>query len=617
MKKRIVWLVVSCLMVAALVLASCGPAEEEEEEVTPPAEEEEVAPPPEEEEEEPGKEMVRDSLGRMVEKPKYGGILTFAFGGDDIPTYDEAVMWSASNSPTIVFTNEELVTGDWTKGPIGTGETSWLAEEFPDIRLMTGNLAESWERIDPDTIIWHLREGVHFALNPDSEASRLVAGREFTADDYIFSRERLMLHSNSWHRMTYTDAQRASFSVKKLDKYTVEEHFGPNQVGEAVRIGGDYGFMVPREVVDAYGDLSDWRHSVGTGPYILKDVVSSSQVTFVRNPNYWRKHPLYPEDTMPYHDGIKILMIPDMSTRMSALRTAKLDATRGITWEDGKMFLRTNPELQYLRHLPSNTPYSLFFRTDQEELPYDDIRVRKALAMGINRQAIKDDYFQGNAEYLASPITPYAEFSAVYVPLEELPASVQEQWDYNPTKARQLLADAGYPDGFKTSIVTWAGSTQIDLLSIVKDDWAEIGVDLTLDTREYGAYVGVLVNRTHPEGIIMSWVASTPRSMNNVRPAGYTNWMMIDDPYLNDVYNKTQELFFDWDALSVLWKEKNVYILEQAWYIELPTPYLYAMWQPWLKDYHAEYSPGCWNLWQAYTYTWIDQDMKEEMTGRR
>ena len=188
---------------------------------------------------------------------------------------------------------------------------------------------------------------------------------------------------------------------------------------------------------------------------------------------------------------------------------------------------------------------------------------------------------------------------------------------YDPDKARQLLAEAGYPDGFKTSIVCWAGSTQVDLLSVVKDDWAKIGVDLELDVREFGAYVGVLVNRTHPEGIIMNWVASTPRSMNNVRPQGYTNWMMINDPYLNDVYNKTQELFFDWAALSELWKEANTYILEQAWSIELPSPYLYAMWHPWLKDYHGEYSPGCWNLWGYWTYVWIDQDMKEEMTGRR
>ena len=615
MKRKIVWLVVSCLMVAALLLASCGPAAVEEEKVTPPTEEK--AAPPEEEEVAPpeGKEMVRDSLGRMVEKPKYGGVLRLAFAGSDIQTFDEAAMFSAVYAPTMELTNEELVTGDWTKGPVGTGESSWLAEEFPDVRLATGRLAESWEVVDPDTVIWHLRKGVHFAINPDSEASRLVGGREFTADDYIFSRERLMLGNTSWHRMTYTDEQRESWSVTKLDKYTVEEHFGPNQVGEAVRIGGDYGFMVPREVVEEYGNLSDWEHSCGTGPFILKDYVSSSGATLERNPNYWQKHPLYPEDTMPYLDGIKILIIQDTSTRMAALRTAKLDTTRGITWEDGDQLLKTNPELKYLRHLASNTPYQIFFRTDEPELPFADIMVRKALAMGIDRQVIKDEFFGDNAEFLSHPITPYKEFEGIYVPLEEQPESVQELYEYNPEKARQLLAEAGYPDGFKTSIVCYA--TQVDLLSIVKADWEKIGVDLAIDVKEYGAYVGILVNRTHAELISMSWVASTPRSMNNVRPANYTNWMMIDDPYLNDVYTKTQEYFFDWDKLTELWKEKNAYILEQAWSIELPSAYFYCMWYPWLKDYNAEYSPGCWNLYGYWTYVWIDQDLKEEMTGRR
>jgi len=254
-------------------------------------------------------------------------------------------------------------------------------------------------------------------------------------------------------------------------------------------------------------------------------------------------------------------------------------------------------------------------RTDKPELPFHDIQVRKALAMGINRQEIKDSYFGGNAEILAHPIMPFPEFSDAYLPLEEQPASVQELFTYNPQKARQLLAEAGYPDGFKTEIVCWTGSA--DIMSIVKAYWEDIGVDLSIDVKEYGVYIQQHVRRTHKEMIAANWVASTPRTMNNLRPNNYTNWMMIDDPYLNDVYIKTQENFFDWAYLCQLWKEANTYILEQAWEIALPSPYYYAMWHPWLNDYHGEFSLGCYNQNMHWAYVWIDQDLKEEMTGTR
>ena len=150
MTKKIVWLVVSCLMVAALLLASCGPAVEEEEEVAPPpVEEEEVAPPPEEEE-----------VAPSPDQPKYGGMLKIAW-----PTgpqyYDEAfghVYFATQN----FFTNEGLTMGDWTKGPTGSGETGWYHINVPRYDQIVGVLAESWDLSEPGKTIFHIRKGVHW-----------------------------------------------------------------------------------------------------------------------------------------------------------------------------------------------------------------------------------------------------------------------------------------------------------------------------------------------------------------------------------------------------------------------------------------------------------------------
>jgi ABC-type transport system substrate-binding protein len=70
------------------------------------------------------------------------------------------------------------------------------------------------------------------------------------------------------------------------------------------------------DAIKLYGDVSDWRHQIGTGPFILQDFVSSSSATMVRNPNYWDKDPLFPENQLPYLDGVKQLVIADASTRV-------------------------------------------------------------------------------------------------------------------------------------------------------------------------------------------------------------------------------------------------------------------------------------------------------------
>ncbi len=78
--------------------------------------------------------------------------------------------------------------------------------------------------------------------------------------------------------------------------------------------------------------MQDWRNSVGTGPFMLTDFVSNSKATFVRNPNYWMKNPCGPGegDQLPYVDGVKLLIIPDPATAVSAFRTGKLDLLSGL-----------------------------------------------------------------------------------------------------------------------------------------------------------------------------------------------------------------------------------------------------------------------------------------------
>jgi len=594
-------------MVVALVLASCGPAEEEEK-VAPPTKEKPVAP-VEEEEVTPveEKEMVVDALGRRVEKPKYGGVFTVVWAAD-IVNFDEPAMASQVLAPTQAWTNEELTTGDWLVGPSGTGEVFWQAEDTPDVKYIVGNLAESWEIVDDSTLIWHLRKGVYFHDKPPAN------GREFVAEDYIFSRERCLFTLTSWVYGNTTEEERAAWSARAIDKYTVEEKWYPGAIGEAWRIGGDYTFIIPREVVDEYGDMRAWENACGTGPFILTDFVSLSQATLVRNPNYWRKHPLYPEDTMPYYDGIKVLIIPDASTRLAAIRTGKVDHYRGLTADDFHTLEKTSPEIKYLKYLYTN-PGLFHFRTDNPELPFYDKRVRYALSMATDKDAIGELIYGGEYEMVPGPVMPIPEMEELCVPIEDLPEEVRETFEYHPDKARQLLAEAGYPDGFNTKVVAYVA--EVDLLSVIKANWEKVGVNLEIEVKEYGPYISIAIYSRHEECILGANINGTPRSMNNFRPGAIMNRSVIDDEVVNQAYIDITKAFFDWQEIGRIYREVSPYIHEQCWWIVLPDPYIYAVWQPWVKGFKAEYGFGCWNLWQPYFYGWIDQDLKEEMTGRR
>jgi len=605
MKKRIVWLMVSCLMVAALLLASCGPAAEEEEVVIP-GEEEEVVP-VEEEEVAPG-----------PEEPKYGGVLNIS-RSTDVQGFDEATT-PHFLAPTLNLTNEELLTGDWAKGPAGTDEADLIFGGVNRMDLKTGSLAESWEIPEAGTMIFHIRKGVHYALDPDSEASRLVNGREVTADDVVFSFNRYIdPDGRSYIRLAYPRLA-ASTTITAPDEWTVVIKCPPEEFGDGITQYPDQAMIMPREVIEEYGDMKDWRNSVGTGPFMLTEFVPGSVVSLKRNPNYWMKDPCGPGkgNQLPYMDGIKWLIIPDASTRIAALRTAKIDRY-GATWEDAADIMATNPELIYKRYLGSDSCMNIFMRQDDPETPFADIRVRQALMLAIDQPAIKEDYYVGDAEILVWPITPSREYADAYVPLEELPESVRELYEYHPDKAKQLLAEAGYPDGFKTSILCYQQATTIDQLSTVKAYWEEIGVELELDTREYGVWQTLTGARRYKE-LLYGYNSGigTYYKMINYNGTSQFNGSYVDDAHVKEVRTAMIEIVGTDEAkVMEMHRELVPYLLEQAWVITWPNPYGYIFWQPWLKNYHGEAQIGYYNGTLYTKYVWLDLDLKEEMTGRR
>lgn len=579
MTKKMIVAIVSCLAVASLIMTGC--AKEVKEKTAP------------------------------VEKPVYGGVLNLAAVTD--PTgFDDAVQ-PHYVCATLKLTNEELWEGDWTKGKAGgygSDECDWFAAgALNRLEHKAGALAESWEILDKETMVFHIRKGVYW------HDKSPVRGRELTADDVVFSLNRQFTLPTAYMNRTYPKAA-ATTQISAPDDWTVQIKCQPEYFGDVITML-DYMNIFPRDAVENFKNMNNWWNSIGTGPFILSDYVSGSAMTFIRNPKYWGKDPLGPgkDNQLPYVDGMKIYVMPDESTRYAAFRTGKLDILT-VDWEPAQEFLRM-PQLKHIRYMDDYGQATIYMRTDKKDSPYADKRVRQALWLAIDNKQILNEYYGGEGTLLKWPIMYFREYANAYEPLENLPKSVQELFEYNPEKAKQLLAEAGYPNGFKAKIICYNQRAYVDVLTIVKAMWAKVGVELEIEPKDYASFTSVVVRRAYDDMLFgfYSGAGSYFKAINYTG-SGMYNGSYVDDPVLNKAREEMLAAYPDEAEVDKMHRELMPYLLEQAYVISLPSGYAYRFWWPWVKNYSGEASLGYYNLGNFTKYLWIDQGLKESILGK-
>jgi peptide/nickel transport system substrate-binding protein len=350
----------------------------------------------------------------------------------------------------------------------------------------------------------------------------------------------------------------------------------------------------------------------------LTDFVDNSVLTFKRNPNYWEKNPvgLGKGDQLPYVDGLKMLIIPDPSTQLAALRTGKADifstATQSVSREDWASLQKTNPQMKDYKFL--QLPLQIGFRRDKADLPYKDIRVRKALSMATDMVSMKDGLYGGEAEILDSPARKL--YTTCYTPLDKLPADVQELYKYNPDKAKALLKEAGYPNGFKAKLTIDSTSLASDMAQTIKAQWIKVGVDVEIQIKEQAVFQQIWTSRSYDD-MMMTVNAGGNNALfvrtsfgyfrgTNSYNISYVNDPPGSDPVIEKAFEEElKNINVDFAAIDKIHKDANVYILGQAFLVPTPAPYVHRVWQPWIKDYYGE---GPAKLWLQYV--WVDQILK-------
>ncbi len=561
------------------------------------------------------KEMVTDpTTGKMVTAPEYGGTLTYPYV---IEYESDPFVVGGAAAYLIGGVNENLARPNWG---LAREELAFNGPYVP-LFAFSGELAESWETPDPLTYVFHIRQGVHYALDPDSEASRLVGGRELTADDVVYTYQRMTARGDFTERPTIsrTAIDLPWESIEASDKYTVVMRLTEPSIGAlGAIINEGLHQILPREVIEQYGDYTDWKNVVGTGPVMLTDYVEGVSKTWTKNPDYWGFDEKYPENRLPYVDQIRALYIAEEATRISALRSGTIDMIRlsGVeirSLDVVKGLQRTNPDIAiwpfYQRSLDA-------ISLNPQKAPFDDIRVRHALQMALDLETISDTYYGGFADWQPPRFIGAKGF---YTEWEEWPAELKQYYTYDPAGAERLLDEAGYPRGADGVRFKFEHQHRdigdIGYVEIVAGYWADIGVDVTLSIHEWPTLAANMTERNY-ESIYGGMAREAPDwamglyNSDSVRLSTYVGGVE------NPVLAATQAAYFgatNIDEQMQAASEHGMEVIRHHYMIWGPMAPGYQASQPWVKGFNGETLNTVQYEQNILARLWIDQDLKREM----
>ena len=562
-------------------------------------------------------EMVKDpTTGKMVVAPEYGGTITWATAS--VGDANHVDMWFHHHPGTVVAgVLEKLGIMDWAT----PRDQFAFRTTYKPLTLYTGHLAESWEQPDPLTMVFKIRKGVKW------QNKAPVNGREFTAFDAEYN----------YHRYTGTGSgfsEHSSYwggnvgkleSIKATDKYTLVfkmKQVDPLFLGAAVL---NLNFMYAPEVIKEHGDAKDWRNLVGTGPFEITEIVEGSSITWVKNPNYWDVDEKYTENQLPYIDGFKGLIVPDPATRLSLLRSRKVDMLgmpagySQLTSMDQVMSLKkTNPEI-VLEPMSYRSETSWVFNTQKK--PFSDVRVRHAMQMALDLR--KDGPFDRFHNGLAD-LTPQGflgkGFIGYVTNFEDWPEEIKQYYVYDPEGAEKLLDEAGYPRGadgtrFKATMNYGLTQNRLEHDQIAVEYWKKIGVEIKLEGVDGPAYGAKLQDGS---GQFMAFISGYEWN-----PVGQmdTYATVVDSPWnvaqvKDPVYDAMHAAMSAAQTLEEQMRASkpiDMYFNIQHWFLwGGRVPHFHAF-QPWIVGYNGETELGDMDRNIIFARLWVDSARKKEM----
>jgi peptide/nickel transport system substrate-binding protein len=319
------------------------------------------------------------------------------------------------------------------------------------------SLAESWEVPDNKTLIFNLRKGVKFHN-----------GREMVADDFVYSFNRLK-HPDA----RYPTMWEAIESMNVVNKYKVRFNLSqPDPIMLRNMAHCRFAAIVPKEVVEANGDLNSTF--VGTGPWKVKEYVPGDFTVYERFGDYWEKG-------RPLLDSMKFQIIKDEVSRLSALRKGSVH----VGWvKEAHMAATAKKESSLQVDTPPPSRRGRFF-FNMNKPPFDNMKLRQAVAAAIDWDAIVNNVLFGFGQKTAAIPPSAGRYALPQAEVEKLRLK-----NRNPDLARQLLREAGHPNGFSFTIMTSEhGPDYTAAPQIIQSSLAEVGIQAKIELVEWGIHL--------------------------------------------------------------------------------------------------------------------------------
>ena len=473
--------------------------------------------------------------------PKRGGVLTI--GQDENPIGldpHKTAAFSTGNIAEHIYTC--LLRWD---------ETSSHVE--PD-------LATAWENPDPQTFVFHLRDGVKFHN-----------GSALTSEDVKFTFERLVDPAT---RSPWVSIFSVIKAIEAPDPKTVVFRLAspfspfPNYLATI-----KYSAIVNREDIRQRGDLV--KGGAGTGPFMLEDFRPNSLIRMKRNPDYY-------EPGLPYLDGLDFRIIPDEGSRMAALRAGSVQ----LTWmgrPDSAAQMRDVKDIV----APDPKSYSrlMLLEFDQRKPPFNDVRVRRAFSLALNRELITKVVWRGFAGLTASLPPMQAPFA---VPSGEVLGLPYMKEDVAAAKA--LMAEAGYASGFETVFaVSPANYGDVQIAQIMQQMVGRIGIRIKILQKEWSQLVADFQSTESPMSMAGLVWGPDPDTNISIRldSNSTVNPGKTADPVLDELLAKARQSY-DEAERTKLYRAVQQRVADMAYII---TPCAAALrWEMWsnkLQGYRA------------------------------
>jgi peptide/nickel transport system substrate-binding protein len=538
-------------------------------------------------------------------EPQYGGTLTMFARAQFVDPSSPDRMLSSDNSWDFMAQSfqEMPLVGDFEKyGPRGTGEYDFTLRGFSYLQYMKGCLLESWD-ITPEKIVWNVRPGVYWHGN----RPHVMESRELTAEDMAWWVRRMKSAAAG------KEIRRIFGDVYATDRYTCVIEFGPDGYnGSGLYFIGyeDRSNVEPPETVEL--GAADWDNHVGTGAFMNTEYVHGSYFRFERNPNYWGTTTIDGKEyQLPFADEVMRPIMPDVATQMAALRTGVIDWFEDVPATQWDNLAKTAPELTISKDV-SARGYCISLKLDNPIL--SNIDVRKALMIGTDIKAFQDLLGLEGVDIPVNWYPIYVGNKRLFTPLEELPARTQKLFEYNPTLAKQMLKDAGYPDGFKIALDVSNREVELSQGELVVDQWSKIGVEVDLLVKDPVTHSAFVKDKLHTAAVLdrievadpiifLLRQASTGSLLNT---AGYSSKEMDDT-----IAKIAGEI--DIDKKNSMLAEPHQALLDAVPYIPSQCTILGFAWWPWIKNYYGETNVQDNQAYQLWNYMWIDQDLKKKM----